>query len=82
MKRNWKRYGISIADIVSGKDRAVMILQSMEFRQMYWMVLKNSGNDIGVENAIENADIPESLQETLIKSADIPAAFKNLLLKE
>ena len=34
-----------------------------------------------MENAIENADIPESLQETLIKSADIPAAFKNLLLK-
>ena len=42
--------------------------------------LKNSGNE-SVENAIENADIPESLQETLIKSADIPAAFKNLLLK-
>ena len=34
-----------------------------------------------MENAIENADIPESLRETLIKSADIPAAFKNLLLK-
>lgn len=34
-----------------------------------------------MENAIENADIPESLQETLIKSADISAAFKNLLLK-
>ena len=52
-------YGISIADIVSGKV---------------------SSDDLA-KYAIENADIPESLQETLIKSADIPAAFKNLLLK-
>ena len=39
------------------------------------------GSGSSVENVIENADIPESLQETMIKSADIPEVFKNLLLK-
>ena len=39
------------------------------------------GSGSSVENVIENADIPESLQETMIKSADIPEVFRNLLLK-
>ena len=72
-------YGISIADIVSGKVSSDD-LAKYGISANVLDGLKNSGNE-SVENAIENADIPESLQETLIKSADIPAAFKNLLLK-
>ena len=72
-------YGISIADIVSGKVSSDD-LAKYGISANVLDGLKNSGNE-SVENAIENADIPERLQETLIKSADIPAAFKNLLLK-
>ena len=68
-------YGISIADIVSGKVSSDD-LAKYGISANVLDGLKNSGNE-SVENAIENADIPESLQETLIKSADIPAAFKN-----
>ena len=65
------RYGISISDIVNGKiDSSANVLDGL-----------TGGSGSSVENVIENADIPESLQETMIKSADIPEVFKNLLLK-
>ena len=60
-------YGISIADIVSGKVSSDD-LAKYGISANVLDGLKNSGNE-SVENAIENADIPESLQETLIKSA-------------
>lgn len=72
-------YGISIADIVSGKVSSDD-LAKYGISANVLDGLKNSGNE-SVENVIENADIPESLQETMIKSADIPEVFKNLLLK-
>lgn len=74
-----RQYGISISDIVNGKISS-SDLTKYGISENVLDGLKNSGNNT-VENAIENADIPENLQETAIKAADIPNVFKNLLLK-
>lgn len=74
-----KQYGISIEDIVNGKISS-SDLAKYGISENVLDGLKNGGNKT-VENVIENADIPESLQETAIRSADIPNIFKNLLLK-
>ena len=72
-------YGISIADIVSGKVSSDDLAKYGISANVLDGLTGGSGSS--VENVIENADIPESLQETMIKSADIPEVFKNLLLK-
>ena len=72
-------YGISIADIVSGKVSSDDLAKYGISANVLDGLTGRSGSS--VENVIENADIPESLQETMIKSADIPEVFKNLLLK-
>lgn len=73
------QYGISISDIVNGKISS-SDLAKYGISENVLDGLTGGGNS-SVENAIENADIPESLQETAIKAADIPDVFKNLLLK-
>ncbi|OLA25247.1 MAG: hypothetical protein BHW17_02065 [Dorea sp. 42_8] len=73
------RYGISISDIVNGKiDSSDLAKYGISANVLDGLT---GGSGSSVENVIENADIPESLQETMIKSADIPEVFKNLLLK-
>ena len=73
------RYGISGSDIVNGKiDSSDLAKYGISANVLDGLT---GGSGSSVENVIENADIPESLQETMIKSADIPEVFKNLLLK-
>ena len=73
------RYGISVSDIVNGKiDSSDLAKYGISANVLDGLT---GGSGSSVENVIENADIPESLQETMIKSADIPEVFKNLLLK-
>ncbi len=69
------RYGISISDIVNGK------IDSSDLAKYGISANVLDGLTGGSGSSVENADIPESLQETMIKSADIPEVFKNLLLK-
>lgn len=73
-----QKYGISISDIVNGK------ISSSDLAK--YGISENvldglTGGGSTVKDAVENADIPESMQETAIKAADIPDVFKNLLLK-
>ena len=73
-----QKYGISISDIVNGK------ISSSDLAK--YGISENvldglTGGSSTVKDAVENADIPESMQETAIKAADIPDVFKNLLLK-
>ena len=73
------KYGISISDIVNGKISS-SDLAKYGISENVLDGLTGSGSST-VKDAIENADIPESLQETAIKAADIPDVLKNLLLK-
>ena len=74
-----KNYGISVADIVNGKISS-SDLAKYGISEKVLDGLKNNGSS-AAESVIENADIPDELQETAIKSADIPDVFKMLLLK-
>lgn len=73
------KYGISISDIVNGKISS-SDLAKYGISENVLDGLTGSGSST-VKDVIENADIPESLQETAIKAADIPDVLKNLLLK-
>lgn len=73
------KYGISVSDIVNGKISS-SDLAKYGISENILDGFKNSGSS-SAEEMIENADIPESLQETAIKAANIPDVFKNLLLK-
>ena len=67
------RYGISISDIVNGKiDSSDLAKYGISANVLDGLT---GGSGSSVENVIENADIPESLQETMIKSADIPEVY-------
>ena len=73
------KYGISVSDIVNGKISS-SDLAKYGISENILDGFKNSGSS-SAEEMIENADIPENLQETAIKAANIPDVFKNLLLK-
>ncbi len=69
------QYGISIGDIVNGKvsgdDLAEYGISSSIF---------NGFKDKkGLEETIENAEIPRDMQVAAIEKADLPESFKNLL---
>lgn len=73
------KYGISISDIVNGKISS-SDLAKYGISENILDGLKNSDSS-STEEMIENADIPENMQEAAIKAANIPDVFKNLLLK-
>lgn len=74
-----KKYGISISDIVNGKvSSSDLAKHGISANVLDGLT---GGGSSTVQDAIENADIPDSLQETAIKAADIPDIFKKLLLK-
>lgn len=72
-----QEYGISIDDIVNGE---ISSEQLAEYR-ISKNVLAGLGAEgsAGIEEALENADIPKDLQIKAIEMAELPEVFKSLL---
>lgn len=72
-----KEYGISIDDIVNGEISSEQLAEYGISKN----VLAGLGAEgsAGIEEALENADIPKDLQIKAIEMAELPEVFKSLL---
>lgn len=72
-----QEYGISIDDIVSGEISSEQLAEYGISKN----VLAGLGTEgsTGIEEALENADIPKDLQIKAIEMAELPEVFKSLL---
>ena len=72
-----EEYGISIDDIVNGEIRSEQLAEYGISKN----VLAGLGTEgsTGIEEALENADIPKDLQIKAIEMAELPEVFKSLL---
>lgn len=73
-----EEYGISIDDIVNGEISSEQLAEYGISKN----VLAGLGTEgsTGIEEALENADIPKDLQIKAIEMAELPEVFKSLLL--
>lgn len=72
-----QEYGISIDDIVNGEISSEQLAEYGISKN----VLAGLGTEgsTGIEEALENADIPKNLQIKAIEMAELPEVFKSLL---
>lgn len=72
-----EEYGISIVDIVNGEISSEQLAEYGISKN----VLAGLGTEgsTGIEEALENADIPKDLQIKAIEMAELPEVFKSLL---
>lgn len=72
-----QEYGIAIDDIVNGEIRSEQLAEYGISKN----VLAGLGAEgsAGIEEALENADIPKDLQIKAIEMAELPEVFKSLL---
>lgn len=80
-EENLDTYGISVEEIVNGDISSEELSKyGVSEELLRGLSEKSGGEDSGaLQEAIENADIPEEMQEEAINAADIPDIFKKLL---
>lgn len=72
-----EEYGISIDDIVNGEISSEQLAEyGVSKNVLAGLVTEGSA---GIEEALENADIPKDLQIKAIEMAELPEVFKSLL---
>lgn len=72
-----QEYGISIDDIVNGEISSEQLAEYGISKNV--LACLGAEGSAGIEEALENADIPKDLQIKAIEMAELPEVFKSLL---